>query len=161
MNADDFKQHTTTTVHPMEELFNLPVGSTQVTSVVHESAPLVDHVEYDSKDNELEQQFQAIYDAALGAFADQAGLVDKIDPKFAARSMEVANAFLNTALAATKERASLKHHKDALVVKQATAKSVTNNTTNIIADRNDLLRMFKQTQAGPEPIDVTPSKSED
>lgn len=128
-----------TTDHPLEDVFDIERGTTEV--ITEEiSTPLVVSpvVSYDEKDLEIEQQFQEVYDAAMTSFADQAGLLTQ-DPKFSARNMEVANAFLNTALAAAKEKASLKLGKE----KNTTQAPKTVNN-NLIMDRNELLKMMKR-----------------
>jgi hypothetical protein len=125
--------------HPMEDVFDIESGTTLVTKDELQSVDMVTLSSYDEKDQELEGQFQEVYDAAMTSFADQAGLLHTSDPKYSARNMEVANAFLNTALAAAKEKASVKQHKDKMD-KVDGPKTVNNN---LIMDRNILLKMLK------------------
>lgn len=124
--------------HPLEALFGIESGTTVVETQQLQS----DNVNidlYDEKDIEIEAQFQEVYDTAMTSFADQAGLLLTSDPKYSARNMEVANSYLNTALAAAKEKATLKLGKEKNR-KDSTPKTVNNN---LIMDRNELLRMLK------------------
>lgn len=125
--------------HPLEELFNIETGTTEVTVEHVQSADLIPVETYDEKDREIENQFQEVYDAAMTSFADQAGLLLQSDPKYSARNMEVANAFLNTALSAAKEKANLKLGKEKNM-QNAGPKTINNN---LIMDRNELLKMLK------------------
>ena len=131
---------TTTINHPLETLFGIEPGTTEVYSERVQS-PNIDIELYDEKDKEIEEQFQEVYDAAMTSFADQAGLLSVSDPKFNARNMEVANTFLNTALAAAKEKAALKLGKEKNV-NTSSPKTVNNN---LIMDRNELLKMLKDS----------------
>lgn len=131
--------------HRLEEIFGIESG----TTVIERDVLYSDTVEselYDEKDKEIDEQFQNIYDVALTAFADNAGLINTDeDPKNSAKCMEVANSFLNTALAAAKEKANLKKNKDNL--KQNIAKSnapITNN--NLIMTRGELFAMISQSK---------------
>lgn len=135
---------TKTVEHPLEELFNIESGTTEIVVEQVQTAELVPVETYDDKDREIEGQFQEVYDAAMTSFADQAGLLMQSDPKYSARNMEVANAFLNTALAAAKEKAALKLGKEKNI-SQAGPKTVNNN---LIMDRNELLKMLKDSQGG-------------
>lgn len=129
---------TKTIEHPLESVFNIEPGTTEVQiEKVQTQLTTVDL--YDEKDREIEQQFQEIYDAAMTSFADQAGLLLQSDPKYSARNMEVANAFLNTALAAAKEKAMLKLTKEKNIANNA-PKTINNN---LIMDRNELLKLLK------------------
>ena len=132
---------TKTIDHPLEEIFGIESGTTVVDIERIETTELAVVASYDEKDSEIESQFQEVYDAAMTSFADQAGLLLTSDPKFGARNMEVANAFLNTALAAAKEKASLKLGKEKNAAN--TGPKTVNN--NLIMDRNELLKMLKDT----------------
>lgn len=135
--------------HPMEDIFDLDPGSTTMITSELRPTDAVIPVDYDGKDTELEQQFQEVFDAAMTSFADQAGLLHTSDPKFSARNMEVANAFLNTALSAVREKSIVKQHKDKL--KKTDGPKTVNN--NLIMDRNELLKMLKDIPTPP--IDIT------
>lgn len=106
------------------------------------------HDPYDSKDEEIEIQFQTVYDKAMDAFDTQQELSEDVEGKFLARNGEVANQLLGTALSAAKEKANLKHHSDQLQLKKSGLAPDNGNTTNIqnnniLMDRNDLLKMMK------------------
>lgn len=109
----------------------------------------ISHPEYDSKDTEIESQFQEIYDKALDAFDVQVEDTSDIEGKYMARNAEVANQLLTTALAAAKEKSNLKKHSDHLKIKRPTSDSNSGSTTNIqnnniIMDRNELLKIMSQ-----------------
>ena len=126
--------------HPLEEVFEIEEGTTIVPHI-ERSTELVIHEEYDKKDTELEEQFQEVYDAALGAFEGQMDEAELVEGKYKARNGEVAVQFLNAALAAAREKAGMKKHKDKLAVdksKAGTPKTLNQNL--IVADRNDLLK---------------------
>ena len=132
------KLHTT---HPLEEIFNIEDNTTVVTRE-HREMEMVEPEEYDNKDTEIEEQFQEVYDAAMGASEGQCDETELVEGKYKARNAEIAVQFLNTALAAAREKRSLKEHKDKSAIaigKMKNAKTVTNNTL-VVADRNELLR---------------------
>jgi hypothetical protein len=131
---------TKTVEHPLEAIFGIERGTTEIT-VEQVQTDMVVIDSYDEKDREIEGQFQEVYDAAMTSFADQAGLLTQSDPKYSARNMEVANAFLNTALSAAKEKAALKIAKEKNS-KESGPKTVNNN---LIMDRNELLKMLKDS----------------
>jgi DNA uptake protein ComE-like DNA-binding protein len=147
--------------HPYEDIFDLPKGTTETTHVIAAETPMVEHEQYDGKDKEIEQQFQDVYQMAVTAFADQAGLLKQMDDKQVARNMEVANGFLNTALAAAKEKAKLKHDKDSSRTKTSgTPNNVTvTNNTAIYADRNDILDMYRNNPEMLKDINPPPTKT--
>lgn len=133
-----------TTQHPMEDIFEIESGSTEIASV------LIDHphdipnaVDYDDKDNDIEAQIQHIHDVALVAFQQQMEFAQLGDPKYAARSMEVATQLLNTGLTALKERAAIKAHKDKLSNKiKPNQTNITNNTL-VVGSRSEILRKLR------------------
>ena len=129
----------TTMEHPLEEMFGIASGTTEVETVHLQTTEMATVELYDDKDREIEEQFQEVYDAAMTSFADQAGLLLAADPKYSARNMEVANSYLNTALAAAKEKANLKLGKE----KNATSGGPKTVNNNLIMDRNELLKMLK------------------
>ena len=96
--------------HPLEEVLDLEPGTTLVPALPERSTELVVTDEYDNKDNEIEQQFQEIYDAAMDAYETQALDAEKVEPKYRARNQEVAVQYLNAALNAAKEKAGMKHY---------------------------------------------------
>ena len=128
--------------HPLEEIFDIESGTTLMPRT-EKTTELTVSEEYDNKDNEIENQFQEVYDAALSAFEDQVAEAEVIEGKYKARNMEVGVQLLNTALAAAKEKSGLKQHKDkTAIAKGKLTRGGTTNNTLIVADRNDLLRTF-------------------
>jgi len=104
---------------------------------------IVEHESYDQKDNEIEHQFDEIYDKAINAFDTQVEATEDIEGRYMARNNEVAAQFLSTALNAAKEKANLKSHSDNLKLKKEVITkehNITNN--NLIIDRNQLLDML-------------------
>ena len=128
---------------PIEDVLGIEPGTTPIP-YTEVNSPLVAYEEYDEKDTEIEEQFQELYDTALGAFETISENIDGIEPKFRARNHEVAVQYLNAALSAVKEKAGLKQHKD----KTTTAKNTTiNNNTLIVEDRNNLLKSLIEASA--------------
>lgn len=123
--------------HPLEEVFNIEPQSTEVERITHNVAQL-DHAAYDEKDDQIESQFDVVYQKALEAFETQAENAEMQDSRHSARNMEVAERFLNTALNAAKEKSGLKQHKDKLSAPGKQAETINNNL--IVADRNELLK---------------------
>lgn len=138
--------------HPLEELFELPSGSTEIT-VTQRQTEVVACDQFDNKDKEIEEQFQEVYDVAMSTFENTVDLIERseTDPKYVARQMEVAAQFLNTALHAAKEKASLKTQKDRLLAAQRTASvqagnaipSAGGNGEPIVMSHSALLKMLK------------------
>lgn len=125
--------------HPLEEVFDIEPGTTVIPKT-EKTTELVSTEEYDNKDKEIEEQFQEIYDTALSAFEDQVAEAEVVEGKYKARNMEVATQLLNTALAAAKEKASLKQHKDKTAISKGKLGAKTVNNNLIVADRNDILK---------------------
>jgi len=126
--------------HPMEEILDIEPGTTLVPRV-ERTTELVSSEHYDEKDQEIEEQVQEIYDAAMGAFETQMEEAELVEGKYKARNGEVAVQFLNAALNAAKEKANLKQHKDKMVIAQNKYQGP--NTVNqnlIVADRNEILK---------------------
>lgn len=126
--------------HPLEQVLDLEEGSTIVPYEGRDTElTIID--EFDEKDQEIEGQFQEVYDAAMSAFDAQARDAETIEPKFRARNEEVAVQYLNTALAAAKEKATMKQHKDKMYNdRKKVPGPKTLNQNLIVADRNEILR---------------------
>lgn len=139
--------------HPAENIFDITPGTTMIEQVQVEQE-MLQPVEYDNKDMEVEEQLQTVFTAAMSAFETQQFNSEGADPKFQSRAMEVANAFLNTALAAAMGKSQLKQHKDKL--KKPVITAVSNNTTNntLIMDRNELLKMIQNGVQDGDVVDV-------
>lgn len=128
--------------HPMESILDIEPGSTIMPFVEREIAELVETETYDDKDVEIETQFQEVYDAAMHAFDTQQNDAELIEPKYKARTQEIAVQFLNAALSAAKEKSNLKAHKDKLTIDRAKTGPKNLQQNLIVADRNDLLKQF-------------------
>jgi len=138
----DFDDTEKEITHPLEKALGIESGTTVTTQQTVVPGEIVVPVDYDDKDSEIEEQLQEIYEMALEEFENQSGRV--VEGRFAARNGEVASMFLNAALNAVKEKASIKAHKDKLTTK-AVPKSLTQNLTqNVVADRNDLIDMMNK-----------------
>ena len=141
--------------HPLEGVFDIEEGTTLVEYEEPTSTELVKAEEYDNKDTEIDEQYQKVYDKAMEAFEVQADIVDAVEGKYAARNAEVAAIYLNTALAAAKEKGTQKQHKDKLeIAKQNIGKPGTVNN-NLILDRNELIKMIQGEEDNVEPKDIT------
>jgi hypothetical protein len=125
--------------HPMEAILDIEAGTTLLPHT-QRTTELIEIEEYDKKDVEIENQFQEVYDAAMGAFDDQMEEVELVEGKYKARNGEIAVQFLNAALAAVKEKSTLKMGKDKLEVSRGKMGPKTLNQNVIVADRNDLLK---------------------
>lgn len=134
--------------HPMEDVLDIESGTTIVPRN-ERTTELVEAEQYDEKDDEIEEQIQEVYNAAMDAFEVQMDEVETVEGKFKARNGEVAVQFLNAALAAAKEKSSLKQHKDKITVAQnklTGPKTVNNNL--IVADRNELMKTLAEASKG-------------
>lgn len=113
--------------HPLEEAFDIEPCTT-ITTKTERTTELATTEQYDVKDEEIEGQFQEVYDAAMAAFEDQCAEAEVVEGKYKARNMEVAMQALNSALHAVKEKANQKKEKDKNdLVRNKTTKNVTNN----------------------------------
>lgn len=147
--ADEFKTEVVqvATTHVLEDLFDLESGSTMVNRLIvaePDEVPSQDIAAYDDKDTEIDNQFQQVYNAAFMTFEAQRMSTEGMNPQFQARALEVAQQFLNTALAAASEKAKLKAGKDK-VAKPAGA--INNTTNNLVMDRDAMLRMLMTSKS--------------
>ncbi len=128
----------------LEDVFGIESNTTLKEVITFEDAqtPIARGDDYDDKDDEIDNQFQEVYDKALTAFEYQMERADStdIEPKYIARMHEVAAQYLNTALSAAKEKANLKSAKDKIVKKTKVGGQVTNNT--LVVSHADLLDMI-------------------
>lgn len=129
--------------HPLEDVFSIESGTTEIETIKTDTTGEIEPIEtYDVKDNEIEKKLQNIADAAIDAYDAQVMIVENLEDeekKFAARNMEVANALLTTALAAIKERAEIKKHKDKLVATTKKGPSTVNQNL-FVGSRQDALK---------------------
>lgn len=105
-----------------------------------EAAP-TDHKDED--DILVERRIDEVYTVAMATFTSQNEYIEIIDPKYAARSAEVAAQYLNIALAAANSRAKVKSDRkktNAAFVPYNPGGKTTNNI--VIADRNQILKMI-------------------
>jgi hypothetical protein len=134
------------TKHPIETIFDIEAGSTELIDyTVDDVHQIPASIEYDDKDDDIEAQIQNIHDVALIGYQQQMEFAQLGDPKFAARSMEVATQLLNTGLQALRERAALKVHKDKLAKDRAKGTPQTNITNNtlVVGSRSEILKKLK------------------
>lgn len=151
-----------TVQHPIEDILDLEPGTTIVPKVETVPTVLTPIDEYDNKDNEIETQFQEVYDAAMTAFEITTESVSQIEPKYRARNEEVAVQYLNTALAAARDKSQMKQHKDKVninKVKASSAKTVNNNL--IVGDRNEILKTLMKADKNENLVDTIPTESTD
>lgn len=123
----------------MESVFDIEENSTPV-EYRERTTELVEANEYDTKDNEIEEQIQEVYDSAMSAFETQMDEAELVEGKYKARNGEVAVQFLNAALTAIKEKSGLKQHKDKVAVTKGKLGPAKVENNIIVADRNDILR---------------------
>jgi len=142
---------TITVEHPLEGVLDIESGTTELLLSDHQTEVSTEHILYDDKDQDIEKLISEVYSAAMSAYDQQSVNIQLIDPKYRARSSEVAVQFLQTALNAIKEKSNFKQHKDK-IEKNAGPKTL--NQT-IIMDRNDLLRQIIESaqNSPPDPTD--------
>lgn len=128
--------------HPMEEILELDSGSTLIPAPIQRSTELVVADEYDTKDKEIEEQFQEVYDAAMDAYEMQVADTETVEPKYRARNQEVAVQYLNTALNAAREKAGMKQFKDKMLNDRKATGPKTVNNNLVVADRNEILKQI-------------------
>jgi len=135
--------------NPVESFLNLTPGSTPAIKEyqTREVVPVVQHADYDSKDNEIEQQFQELYNTALQTFDQLSEDIENMEGKYRARSHEVATQYLNLALAAAKEKKELKQGKDKIVNKATTGGGTTNNT--LVVTHAEMMKMIRDAKKPP------------
>ena len=144
-----------TIAHPMEDVLGITPNTTEI-QLEKRSTELVECEQYDEKDKELEDQFQEVYDIALDAFEIHSQDTETLEGRYKARNAEVAANFLNTALAAAREKAALKQHKDKLVRSGGNGVGPHTVNNNIIIDRNELLRTILGSPQTEK--DITPDE---
>ena len=147
----------TTYESPLEAEFDIPAGTTilpkyignemvdQQTGEILPAQSIEDDADTAAMETGIIQNIDDVYDSAMAVFDTQSSLIETVDPKFAARNAEVANAYLNTALAAMKlKREMLGDKRKGKSSTSQTAGTINNNV--IVADRNDILRMLQQNK---------------
>lgn len=131
--------------HPLEEMLDIEPETTMVEFVEPALPTEVIQVDgvYDDKDMEIEEQLQEIYEVAMTQFETQAGIVETVEGKYAARNAEVAVQFLTAALNAVQTKANVKGNKDKLTVKALSGPAKEGAGGTIIMDRNELMKALE------------------
>jgi len=124
--------------HPLEDFFDIEPNSTEI-EVFERGGELVKDEEYDPKDEEIEEQFQEIYDSAMDGFDELSEEVHRVEGRYKARMGEVSVQHLNAALNAAAHKAKMKEHKDKLDSKGTGGGPRVTNNTLIVDDRSALL----------------------
>ncbi len=131
--------------HPLENLFDITPNSTIVEYQEAVPEPIVEQINYDSKDDDIEGRLEEIYAVAMGQATLLSDECEMVEGKFKARIAETGAAMLNIALGSVRERRMMKEHKDKLTPHRNIG-TVNNNTLvvndNVLADRNEILKAF-------------------
>lgn len=136
----------TTFASPLEEVFDLPSGTTTLPQYIGKDdiiEPQVEDAEEASNkqmESGIVKNIDDVYDAAMQVFEMQSEMIETVDPKFAARNAEVANAYLNTALHAMKLKTDMLKDRRSKKTSSPGQTAGTINNNVIVADRNDVLR---------------------
>ena len=133
--------------HPLEGVFDIDRGSTEV-EVYERDSEIVESREYDDKDQEIDSQFQEIYDSAMDGYDLLSEELHSVEGKYKARVGEVSVQHLNAALNAASHKAKLKEHKDKLETKKGGSSHVTTNNTLVIDDRSALMKELRNRMEG-------------
>ena len=130
--------------HPLEDVFGIETGTT--ITEYQEITPNVIQpmINYDTKDNEIENNLEEIYSTAMGQMNVIMDEIELVEGKYKARIIETSAQMLNVALGAVRERRFMKEHKDKL--SPSKYQGNIHNTlivgNSVVADRNELLRAF-------------------
>lgn len=136
--------------HALEKFLN--IEPTEVDKVYYEKKPLTKVEGYDTKDVEIEEQVQEIFNESMQGYRTLESFLDAIEPKYRARMAEVALQYLKTGLDAANSKAKQKENKDKIDLKQLISNNTgSKNTTNVIvtADRNEFLRELRNMANSP------------
>lgn len=133
--------------HPLEQHFDIPANSTEIV-VTTRQTELENYEPYDTKDKEIEEDFQMIMDTALTMVDMVKTRIDEgAESRFLARLVEVAGQQMNIALSAADKKAKLKDNKDKFNHKKNTLPGNTTVNNTIIMDRNEMLaHLLKPTE---------------
>jgi hypothetical protein len=133
--------------HPLEDMFGITQNSTIVEYQELVPDPVIEQLNYDSRDEDIDGKLENIYTIAIGQAEAISDEVEMVEGKFKARLAETSAQMLNVALGAVKEKRMMKEHKDKLspVHRNMDVNNVTNNNL-VIADRNDILRMIADSK---------------
>lgn len=145
----------------LEDFLNIP--PTEIDSPEYETKDIVVHDDYDSKDREIEEQTQEVFNKAMQGYTTLESLLSGIEPKYRARMAEVALDYLKTGLAATDSRAKQKESIEKQKIskdKIALNASTQSNDKVFFGDRNDFVKMVKDAM-DENIIDVSPNEEQD
>ncbi len=135
---------------PLDELFDTPQEQEHENEIQTydqvtegELAEMVEPPEPEVKDEEdvaIDEKIDAIYDAALETFHAQTEYIQIIEPRYAARTAEVAASYLAIALNAAATRAKVKGERK----RQAAFVPFANKSQNnvVVASREEIMRMI-------------------
>lgn len=130
--------------HPIEEFLDIERGTTEIEVFAREGE-IISAETYDTKDDEIDGQFQEIYDNAMDGYDLLSEELHKVEGRYKARMGEVSVQHLNAALNAASSKAKLKEHKDKLEsIGKKGPSSVTHNNTLIVDDRSALLDALRK-----------------
>lgn len=136
--------------HPLESVFGMEEGTVDIeqdyamaevpANALAPTEPPVDHKDED--DILVEKRLDEVYDVAMQTFQNQNAYLEIIEPRYAARTAEVAANYLNIALAAANSRAKVK--TDRKRANQSFVPYTGGKTTNnlVIANREEILKMI-------------------
>ena len=128
---------------PLEDIFEIENCTTEQALQLAPVSTEMSSID-ETEETEIAVQLNTVYNYALEAFEQQTANVQTIDPKFAARTAEVAAQYLNIALNAVNTRVGSRDRREKRKggkIENQTAENIQNNI--IVADRNEILRMIK------------------
>jgi len=145
--------------HPLEQAFGIESGSTfnpmtsseeddSYLAVTPNALPAPAPYKNDEEDLKIDGKINTVYDAALEAFHTQTDMVEIVEPRYAARNAEVAANYLKIALDAAATQAKVKEGKRKS--QQFVPFGGTTNNLNVIADRNELLKIMSGKSEEPK-----------
>lgn len=133
-----------TITSPLEDIFDIEAGTTERALQIVPASTEMTAID-DAEEEQIATQLSTVYSYALDAFEQQTANVQTIDPKYAARTAEVAAQYLNIALNAVNTRFSNRDRREKRKggrIESQNADTINNNI--IVADRNELLRMMDE-----------------
>jgi hypothetical protein len=133
-----------TITSPLEDIFDIEAGTTERALQIVPASTEMTAID-DAEEEQIATQLSTVYSYALDAFEQQTANVQTIDPKYAARTAEVAAQYLNIALNAVNTRVSNRDRREKRKggrIESQNADTINNNI--IVADRNELLRMMDE-----------------
>lgn len=137
---DDFEEYLDN--HPLDSFFNAKKHDMeQLVEQPHAMCEI-----YDDKDYSLDNELSNLSTLAQKTFEEQKKIAMRVEPKFRAELLGVANNLLAISLQAISKKADIKSKKDAIVARskrQTLQIGNSENTNIIIADRNELLKARK------------------